>query len=205
MLQTPSRRVLWKITSTARKSMNEIRNAPPRSSVNDMRYWSCERICAPTSRRQTRTESTTLHDQLPRTEAQRDPAQPEQHERERVERRGVVEAEEKAADQERENAAEDEVERGASEVEREPVPLRVERAREVGGDRPVADPQRQLVPAEDVNGHDQRLREPDVGHRVGRVVAPDVCAVTEHSQQDVGLDEAEDRVREHSGGRRPRV
>src|SRR5207302_2915016 len=83
MLQTPSRRVLWKITSTARKSMNEIRNAPPRSSVNDMRYWSCERICAPTSRRQTRTESTTLHDQLPRTEAQRDPAEPEQHERPR--------------------------------------------------------------------------------------------------------------------------
>src|SRR5919198_5173182 len=80
-LQTPSRCTLWKITSTARKSMNEIMKAPTRSSANDVRYWSCELICAPTSRRQRRTLSTTLHHQLARAEPQRQAAEPEQHER----------------------------------------------------------------------------------------------------------------------------
>ena len=40
------------VTSTARKSMNEIRNAPQISSTNERRYCSCERTWAPTSRRQ---------------------------------------------------------------------------------------------------------------------------------------------------------
>src|ERR1041385_2742245 len=80
MLHTPRRWVLWKITSTARKSMNEIRNAPAKSSANDTRYCSCERICAPTSRRQRMTVSTTLDQELPCAEVERDAAEPEQDE-----------------------------------------------------------------------------------------------------------------------------
>src|SRR3954468_16161733 len=119
--------------------------------------------------------------------------------------RGVVEPEDERADQEREKAAEDEVVGRAAEVEGEPVALRIEWPGEVGRDRAVPDPERELVPAEHVDGHDQRLREPDVGHRVARVVATDGDAVVVDGEQDVGLDEAEDGVREHPGGRRPGV
>src|SRR5947209_5094182 len=123
MLQTPSRRVLWKITSTARKSMNEIRNAPPRSSVNDMRYWRRDRVEPRREERQRKHHSREeeRHGKRERrhspdvgdpergrvveeaeSEADDDGECDTQYERERVERRGVVEAEEKAADQERE-------------------------------------------------------------------------------------------------------
>src|SRR5690349_6591831 len=87
MLHTPRRLVLWKITSTARKSMNEIAKAPSASSTNDARYWSWERICAPTSRRQRTALSTTLHHELPRAEAQCQAPEPQQDRRpERLER-----------------------------------------------------------------------------------------------------------------------
>ena len=65
--------------------------------------------------------------------------------------------------------------------------------------------QRELLPAEDEDRHDQRLREPDVGDGVRRVVVADVGPVAEDGQQDVGLHEAEHGVREHPGGRRPGV
>src|SRR5882724_2828628 len=78
MLQAPSRCVLWKITSTARKSMNEIRNALHASRTNEVRYWSCERTCAPMRRRQRTTESTTLDHQLPGAEPQRHTSETEQ-------------------------------------------------------------------------------------------------------------------------------
>src|SRR5258708_9959448 len=78
MVHTPSCLVLWKITSTARKSMNEIRNALLASRTNDVRYWSCERICAPTRRRQSTTESTTLNHQLLRAKSQRHSAEAQQ-------------------------------------------------------------------------------------------------------------------------------
>src|SRR5207247_6883076 len=80
-LQAPSRGTLWKITSTARKSRNEIRNAPKMSSANDRRDCSCERICAPSSRPYSASESTTLHHQLPRAGAEHRLPEPEQHER----------------------------------------------------------------------------------------------------------------------------
>jgi len=53
------------ITSTARKSMKEIRNAPLRSRANDVRYWSF--ASGPGHRRGRRkrtTDSTTLHHEL---------------------------------------------------------------------------------------------------------------------------------------------
>src|SRR6266705_2452047 len=85
--QDPSCGTLWKITSTARKSMNEIRNAPVTSSANEARYWSCDRICAPTRRRQRKTGSTTLHHQLPRAAREHDATDAEEHERpERLQR-----------------------------------------------------------------------------------------------------------------------
>src|SRR6266436_1029061 len=60
-----------------RKSMNEIANEPTTSRANDARYWSCERTCAPTSRRQTRIGSTTLHHQFSRRAREQDLAQAE--------------------------------------------------------------------------------------------------------------------------------
>src|SRR5437764_15434604 len=61
--------------------MNEMKKLPRRSKKKENRYWNCERICAPTRRRQTRTGSTTLDHQLPGAAAQREPAEPEQHDR----------------------------------------------------------------------------------------------------------------------------
>src|SRR5262249_36230859 len=77
----PSAGTLWKITSTARKSTNEIRNAPVRSRANDTRYCSCERTWAPTSRRQRKTLATALHHQPARAGAQREPPEREQRRR----------------------------------------------------------------------------------------------------------------------------
>ena len=118
-----------------------------------------------------------------KAEADDDRKEHAEHEGGREGRRGVVEVEDERADQERRDAAEDEVERRAPEVERKPVALRVERPREVGGDRAVTDPQGELVPAEDVDGHDQRLRQPDVGDRVADVVAADVRPVAEEGDR----------------------
>src|SRR5947207_2195638 len=131
------------MTSTARKSTNEMRPEPTKSSASDVRYWNWERICAPTSRRHSRTGSTTLYHER---EADQ--------ECERVERRRVVELEDERAEHERQDPAEDQVVRRAAEVEGEPVALRVERPGQVGGDRAVADAKPELLPLEDVDGHD---------------------------------------------------
>src|SRR4051794_10551017 len=77
----PSRGVLWKITSTARKSRNPVRNEPTSSSTNDVRYCSCERICAPTSRRHSESDSTTLHHQLAGRAPQHHAPQDQEHDR----------------------------------------------------------------------------------------------------------------------------
>src|SRR3954451_4637023 len=77
----PSRCVLWKITSTARKSRNPVRNEPTSSSTNEVRYCSCDRTCAPTSRRHSENVSTTLHHQLARRTRQHDASQNEEHDR----------------------------------------------------------------------------------------------------------------------------
>src|SRR5689334_2663293 len=78
MLHSASRGVLWKITSTARKSRNAIRNEPTKSSTNDARYCNCERMPAPTSRLQTAIASATLHHELPRRAREYEPAEGEQ-------------------------------------------------------------------------------------------------------------------------------
>src|SRR5215208_1930170 len=71
--------------STARKSRKAIRNVALMSSVNDARYWSCDRICAPTSRPYTesvsRARSTTLDHDLARPAGQRDLASGEERDR----------------------------------------------------------------------------------------------------------------------------
>ena len=89
--------------------------------------------------------------------------------------------------------------RRAAEVEREPVPLRVERPREVGGDRAVADAQRELLPAEDVDGHDQRLRQPDVGDGVARRRSRRRRSGGDRRRQHVACMKPKMRVREGAG------
>src|SRR5215472_2485464 len=74
--------------------------------------------------------------------------------------------EQDGADQDRRDSAEDGVEERAPEVAGEPVALEVDGAAEVDGDVAADDPQRELVPAPDVDDHDQALRQPDVGESV---------------------------------------
>ena len=90
---------------------------------------------------------------------------------------------------------------GSPVVEGQARPQRMHGPDEVRCDIAALDPLGEVGTAEDPDGREHRLREPDVRQRRGRVVAADVVARLEEREQDVRLDEAEDGVREDA---RPR-
>ncbi len=100
------------------------------------------------------------------------------------------------ADYERRQPAEERVVEGAPVVGGEARPQRMHGPDEVGGDVAALDPPRKVRIAEDPDGREHRLRQPDVRERLRRVVAADVLACLVEREQDIRLDEAEDGVRE---------
>src|SRR5437660_4346406 len=109
-----------------------------------------------------------------------------------------VEAEQELGEQDRGEAAEDRVVGGAAEIGGEPRPLQVHGAAQVDHDVAADDPEGEIVPAPEVRDHEEALDEPDVGERVGGVVAADTGPAGHDGQEDVASHEAEDAVGERA-------
>src|SRR6266542_3960122 len=121
-------------------------------------------------------------------------------EREPLQRTGrQYEPEHERTDEERRQPAIDRVIQRAPEVERERCAQWMHRSDQISGDVAGPDAQREVLPAEDVDRHDQCLAEPHVGHRGARVVAGDAVALFEQREEDVRTHETEDGVHEDAG------
>ena len=106
---------------------------------------------------------------------------------------------------ERRQPAEERVVEGSPVVGGQASSQRMHGPDEVGGDVAALDPLGKVRIAEDPDGREHRLRQPDIRQRVRRVVAADVIARLVQRQEDVRLDEAEDGVREDARPGRGRV